>query len=56
MRFPLGDILRAVLPWNWLKKLKGIEIKKGGTTIVLNEGHGPTRPNTPFDKPNRPGR
>jgi hypothetical protein len=62
---PVGDVLRAVVPTNWrwvryiLDRLKGIEIRRGDTTIQLDEkpgGVGPTAvppPRTGLDQPHR---
>ena len=52
---PVGDVLRSVVKGGWLRKLldliKGLRITRGGTTIVLNEGHGATPPRTGLDQP-----
>lgn len=58
MKIPLGDILRAFLPWRWLRALKGISISKGDTTILLNDqDRSVNRQNPePFAKPHEPGR
>lgn len=53
MKFPLGDILRALLPWKWLKFGKGISIKKGDIEIQLDEKHGLGTKPKPFNKPHR---
>jgi hypothetical protein len=51
-KIPLGDILRALLPWKWLKAGKGISIKKGNWEVQLDEKHGGlNRGPTKFDKP-----
>lgn len=63
MKFPLGDIVRALAPVGStlrriFDKLKGIVIPVGGHEIALdlNEGAGPARPGeSKFDrKPHRP--
>lgn len=51
MKIPLGDVLRAILPWKWLNALKGISITKGDTTILLNQN--PGGESKPFDTPHR---
>jgi len=53
MKIPLGDILRALLPWKWLKFGKGISITKGDIEIQLNEDHSLGGKPTPFDKPHK---
>jgi hypothetical protein len=56
VKIPLGDILRALLPWNWLKKTKGISINVGDHEILLNQQDGPAKPGeSKFDStPHRP--
>lgn len=49
MKFPLGDIARAIGGWfgRIFKHTKGVSINVGGHEIHLNEGHegaGPSRP------------
>ena len=58
MKFPLGDVLRSFFaPDSFLGKilgaLKGTKITtKGGSEILLNEGHGVNRSDpAPFNKP-----
>jgi hypothetical protein len=56
MKFPLGDVLRALLPsWKWLRVLKGIEVKRGDHSILLDEGNVPPLRGSQFDsKPHQP--
>lgn len=67
MRFPLGDIIRALAkPGSWLarifSKTKGISIGVGGHEVALdrehgfNEGAGPARPGESSldSRPHRP--
>jgi hypothetical protein len=61
MKFPLGDIIRAIAkPGSWLARIfgktKGISIDLGDHEIKLNEGAGPSRAGeSRFDsKPHRP--
>lgn len=61
MRFPLGDIIRALNPKGWLgwifSKTKGISIKAGDHEILLDKDHGISKPGeSKFDKkPHQPG-
>jgi hypothetical protein len=60
MKIPLGDILRSfVAPGSVLGKIlkwtKGISIKKGSTTILLDHDHVYPGGEKPFDKPHKPG-
>jgi hypothetical protein len=54
---PVGDILRAIIPTNWkwvrraLEMVRGLQITRGGTTIVLSERDGATPPRTGLDQP-----
>jgi hypothetical protein len=54
-KIPLGDVLRAFLPWNWLKLLKGTSIKSGDWEILLNEKKGGLTHEdpAPFNKPHK---
>jgi hypothetical protein len=57
VRFPLGDILRAIFPsWKWLQRTKGISIGAGDHEILLNQQDGPEKPGeSDFDsRPSRP--
>lgn len=58
MKFPLGDIMRAIggkLGWIF-KFTKGTKISIGEHDILLNKGHGTTRVDPePFNKPHQPG-
>jgi hypothetical protein len=50
MTFPLGDVLRALLPnWKWLRVLKGVEIKRGDHSILLDQGNVPPLRGSQFD-------
>jgi len=58
----VGDFLRSIVaPHTFLGKIlqwtKGISIRRGKTTIHLNEDHGPAKPGeSRFDRtPHRPG-
>lgn len=57
MKFPLGDILRAIWPGNWLfKRTKGISIGVGEHEILLNKDHGVNRSEpAEFNQPHKPG-
>ena len=52
---PVGDVVRSFRLPGWLRwvmnAVKGLRITRGGTTIVLNEGHGATPPRTGLDQP-----
>jgi hypothetical protein len=52
---PVGDVVRSFKLPGWLRwvmnAVKGLRITRGGTTIVLNEGHGATPPRTGLDQP-----
>jgi hypothetical protein len=52
---PVGDVVRSLKLPGWLRwvmnAVKGLRITRGGTTIVLNEGHGATPPRTGLDRP-----
>lgn len=59
MKFPVGDIVRALNPKGWIGKIfqwtKGISIKWGNHEIMLDEQHGINRKDpAPFNKPHRP--
>lgn len=60
MRFPLGDLIRAIAkPGSWLARIfkhtKGISIKVGGHEVALDEDHSMGGTPSPLDKPHRPG-
>ena len=59
MKIPLGDFIRAVFAGKWLGRIfgytKGVSINVGDHEVQLNEGHGPAKPESKFDKPHRPG-
>jgi hypothetical protein len=60
MDIRVGDFLRSmVAPHTILGKIlkwtKGISIRKGSTTIHLNERHTMPRGRDKFNKPHRPG-
>ena len=52
---PVGDVVRSFKLPGWLRwfmnAVKGLRITRGGTTIVLNEGHGAPPPRTGLDQP-----
>jgi hypothetical protein len=61
MKIPVGDLLRSVVKGGFWRKLldavRGVEVKVGGTTVVLDENQGSSAPGTsPFDRvPHQPG-
>lgn len=61
MKIPVGDFLRAVVKGGFWRKLldavRGVEVKVGGTTVVLDENQGPSAPGvSQFDRvPHQPG-
>lgn len=60
MDLRVGDFLRSfVAPHTFLGKIlkwtKGISIRKGSTTILLDHDHTYPAGDKPFDKPHKPG-
>lgn len=60
MRFPLGDLVRAIAkPGSWLARVfswtRGISVKVGDHEIGLDQNHGPAGRGADLDKPHRPG-
>jgi len=56
-KIPVGDIIRSFKLPLWLRSImnlvKGIQITRGGTTIVLSERDGATPPRTGLDQPHK---